>query len=446
MFEVTTPESLLDNTTDFGSVSLVATVSPGAWYEYASWLTVGRAVHHELKWHTTVVETCDVYGLVDNFQGLQYADFTESSILQRVNGLAYSRGHFAKLCSERLGRLHLVTDSQMLNDAGRLTLDTVFGITAVDIQAEVGLVRQPEGTLSAVELDGFYFNGSTISPFISICGGYRESAISYGMPEFRGVVVQSVKSQVASSQVDTNEKSGRVLAAANIPIRELRLTMAGNYIGAFDIIPSAGWYSWNITDSDLQRNLSIQGTKWLCRSVTTTIQDGGIIITEVIIEPEAFGPDGIQGNYPLGYPVPVVPNPPGPQPQPNGGAYYVAAYADPTGTDSVRAVIIRISDGAIGAPVTVDSFEIADGPIITSLSSAKAIVCYQHNYGGDLYGAGLNLSGLVWTPNASLNLVDNIDYLGGVTRLTATRALVMYSKNTPTVALLTVTGVSVSIG
>ena len=144
-FDVTTPESVMDACPLLGSISLNAVSgTPATWYQYASWMTVGRAIHHLLKWHSTVLETCDVYGLTTNTLGVENTDFTESSLLQMVNGLGFSRGHFAKMVSDRRGRLHFVTDSQMLNDAGRAALDTVFTLAVADISGVVDVVRQEE--------------------------------------------------------------------------------------------------------------------------------------------------------------------------------------------------------------------------------------------------------------------------------------------------------------
>lgn len=314
IFEITTIEALLSNVTDFGTVSLNAVASnkiPTAWYEYSSWLAVGRAIAAYLKEQTTLLDLVDIIGLATNTLGKKTVNFTEGSTIERCNALAYSRGIFAKLLSDRLGRLHLVTDIQMLNDTQRATLDTVFTIGAGDITDAVSIPRRPEDRVAVVTLDGFVWNGTTQTAVVSIAGGYREGSISYAMPGFRGVGSQAAQEQVVSDQTDANQKAGRFLAAVNNPIREIRSTFAGNYVGAFDIIPSLGWYEWGLPNDSLLRQLPLNGARLICRNVIVQINTAtGAITVGVYFEPEAFGPDGITGNYPTNYPQ--APAPPAP--------------------------------------------------------------------------------------------------------------------------------------
>lgn len=320
-FDITTPDGVMDNMSELGSISLNAISSPSKWYQYASWLTVGRGVHHLLKWHSSVLETCDVLGLTDNTLGVKNTDFTEPSVLQMINGLGFQRGHFAKMASSRLGRLYFVTDSQMLNTAARAALDTVFTLATSDISGVVDVVRQPEAVAGVADLDGFSFDGATSTPFISIMPGYRESLISYGLPGFRGTSPISTKSQVLNNQTDSNEKVGRVFAQANNNPLEMRFSTPANYLGAFDIVPSIGWYNWGIADADLKRNTELNGRLLLCRNTTHQIDvQNGTVQTSVVFEPEAHGPDGIQGNYPVGYPAPSL-RPPSWTPSAGGAIY-----------------------------------------------------------------------------------------------------------------------------
>lgn len=310
-FQITTIDDLLNNISELGSVSLNATASPVTWWQYASWMTTGRSIHHLLLWQAWgLFQTCDVYGLASNTQGVKNTDYTESSLLQQVNGFAYNRGIFAKLISDRLGRLHLVQDSQMLTDAQRAALDTVFVITEADVSGSVDVARAPEEQTTFTQLDGFSFNGTTSTPFLSIIPGYRESSISYIMPEERGGSTAAVSNQVLTDQTDSNVRVGRYHALQNNNPRELRFSNPSNYIGAFDIIPSAGWYEWGIPDADLKRNTELFERLMVCRHIDVRFNHpAGTIFTDVVLEPEAIGPPGIQGNYPTGYPAATAPEP-----------------------------------------------------------------------------------------------------------------------------------------
>jgi hypothetical protein len=333
-FEVVTPEALLDAMTDFGSTSLEAKASPAKWWQYASWLTVGRAIHHELRWQSTAFTCVDIYGLTDNTDGMQAASFTEDSLLQRVNGLAYNRGIYAKMVSDRMGRLHLVRDSQILGDTLRGLLDTVMTLTNADISNVINITRNEEKQRASVDMDGFTFDGATPTPYVTMIPGY-DTGISIG--EFRGTGNLSVKYQVFASAADAVERVGRVHAAENRLIKEVRIKLPGNYLGAFDIVPSIGFYEWGIADTDLKRGLDLYGTRWICRQVEHEFildrQTGafsGQIQTTAIFEVEAFGPDGILlDGYPTSYPD--VSNPPAPTWTGTSASLTVTSLGDLTG-------------------------------------------------------------------------------------------------------------------
>lgn len=304
-FQISTIDDLLNNIAELGSVSLNAVTTPAVWYEYASWMTVGRSVHHLMLWQSWGVFQCaDVYGLTANALGVKTTDYSEASLLQQVNGFAHDRGIFAKLISDRLGRLHLVQDSQMLSDAARGALDTVSTITEADVSGTVDVARNPEGSTTFTQLDGFSFDGTTSIPFISIVPGYRESSISYIMPEERGGSTASVSNQVLADQTDSNVRVGRYHATQNNNPRELRFSNPYNGLGAFDVVPNIGWYVWGIASATLKRGTALFGRKMICRHIDVRFNhQAGTIFTDVVLEPEAVGPAGIQGNYPLGYPA-----------------------------------------------------------------------------------------------------------------------------------------------
>lgn len=444
-FEVTTPEAVMDACSLLGSVSLNSvTTTPATWYQYASWMTVGRAIHHLLKWHSTVLETCDVYGLTTNTLGVENTDFTEQSLLQMINGLGYSRGHFAKLVSDRRGRLHFVTDSQMLNDAARAALDTVFTLAVADISGVVDVVRQEEEVVSVVDLDGFYFSGSAALPWIAIAPGYIETT-SFNMPEFRGSGGLSIKNQVlGSTQTDSNEKAGRVLAQANNNPFEIRFNTPYNGLGAFDIVPSIGWYSWGIANSVLKRNTSLNGRKLLCRHVDHAINvELGTIQTSVVFEPEALGPDGIAGNYPKSYPVPRLRPPSGGCSLDKGDSLVYSTSINPfvcalsatkaIGVARGNAYVLDISGETITAGTVAVYDANAQEPAVIALTTTKAIVVYSSSADNFGYACILDVSGSTITPGTPA-LFDNTGDIGSlsIVALSTTKAIAVYKELTGT--------------
>lgn len=444
-FQISTIDDLLNNISQLGSVSLNAVASPSTWYQYASWMTAGRSVHHLLRWQSWgVFETCDVLGLTTNSQGVLNTDYTEASLLQQINNFTYNRGIFAKLICDRLGRLHLVQDSQMLNTAARAALDTVFTLVEADISGTVDVVRSPEQNIVFSQLDGFAFNGSNSTPYLSIIPGYRPGSVSFMTPEFRGGSMAAVSNQILSSQTDSNERLGRYHALQNNNPREIRFALPGNYLGAFDIIPSIGWYAWGIADADLKRNLELYNRLFVCRNITHQFSYGdtftGFIQTSVVLEPEAIGPDGIQGNYPVSYPIPALPTPScdltiSPlslvYDTLGNGVISAISTSKAVAIDSRDAYVLSINEDAITAGTVETLSENASDSVLQTMSAAQVLVVYREAATNNARACVLDVSGTTLTQGTAA-LVDNTgncaDY--DTTYLSATKAITVYRQST----------------
>lgn len=451
-FQISTIDDLLNNVAPLGSVSLNATASPAKWYEYASWMTTGRSVHHLLLWHAWGVFQCaDVIGLTSNVLGVKTTDYTEASLLQQVNGFAYDRGIFAKLICDRLGRIHLVADSQMLSDAGRAALDTVFTLTEADVSGGVDVARNPEGSITFTQLDGFSFDGSTSTPFISIIPGYRESNISYIMPEERGGSTAAVSNQVLADQTDSNVRVGRYHARENNNPRELRFSNPYNGIGAFDIIPSIGWYEWGIADADLKRNTELFGKLFVCRHIDVRFDhQKGTILTDVVLEKEAIGPAGIQGNYPTGYPA-ASNNPTEPDwDSDSGGIGVPFGVIWDTNVGGAGNGWVRFAEVGSIDYGTAYEFEAVtvDYVSMCGLTTGKALLVYRVSGAADITAKVVNLTGVnVSSAGSPLTLVTATRDRCSVTRLSATAAIAVWATGTDIYGMaMTISGNTITPG
>ncbi len=445
-FEVTTVESLLNNISMLGSISLSAAALPGAWYQYAKWMTTGRAVHHMLKWHSRVLETCDVYGLADNTLGMKFADFTENTLYQAINDVTYNRGIFAKLVSDRLGRLHLSEDSQMLKDASFNALGNVFStdtISSADVAGTLTVVRG-EPTAAAAQLNGFAWSGTTSTPYVSVIPGYQSGGVTYTLPRRRGSGVLPFPGQVLADQTDANEKVGRVLAAANNPNRELRFDTRGNYVGAFDIIPKAGFYTFGSFSTLTQRGITdLDNIKTICRHVEHQIDTTkGTLLTSAVVEPRATGPDGVPGNYPTGFPLYLPPMPSLAIPE-RWSNLFIVCYVDSADGNKGKAVLVDASgQPQMTSPVTFNNA--STGSLsVASLSANTVLVAYGSS--AVILTIGEDLSITVGTPATITGLFTMLR----VVRLSASAALLIYLASTTfngTAVVLTVSGTTISVG
>lgn len=410
-FTIVTPEAVLAQKAEMSAISIEAVTTPTKWYEYASWLTAGRAVHYLLRWYSTVMQTCDVYGLLDNTLGVEAQSFIQESILAMVNSFTYDAGIFAKLISDRLGRLHLVEDSQMFDDATRAAQDTVFEFETTDLSATVNLGRQPVKPTALGFLAGVTFDGSAKAAFTFIIPGYPAGAINIQFPEFDGSGAIQKTNQIIEDQADGEMKTGRILAAANNPLKEQRLDLRGNYLGAFDIVPSIGWYDWGIADATFKRNLDLNGTRWLCRQVSasfpaTDVYSGSIDVS-AILEGEAFGPDGLLADYPTDYPTPKLPSP-----------NWTPVEADPIFDTYTAADDEEFDANAINEVV------------VTRLSDTTAFILYTRDLGGGtqpLYGTVISWDGMAISVDVAATEINGSDCQAiCVDRIDATHVLCTY--------------------
>lgn len=311
-FEMTTVDGVMANL-PMRAIALRLASSPSDWYEYQL-MTTGEAIWFLFRWHTTVHTRHDIIG-IRTFDATQYranADFEEGSIFTMVNRAAYDRGVKAKITCDRFGRIHFVQDSQLLGQSERDALKNILDITEDDVSGVINTVRDPEERVFTMQLSGFSYSSSgTGTPWISIIPGYRPSTISYSVAGRRGSSFRNVTEQLVESQNDANVRVGRHYATDNRPIREFRIKLRGNYLGALTTICSYGFYEMNIANTSLARELNVNRIRMTCRGISGAYNDeGGYFQVTATFEPEAQGPDGIPGNYPTSQPVPLIPAPP----------------------------------------------------------------------------------------------------------------------------------------
>lgn len=296
--EITSVEDLLKNHFMY-SISLAARPTPATWYEYAPFLTVGRAVHHILKWHSTLLEVCSVVGLDRNTDGRAYAEFEDGSLYTMPDQLARQAGIRAHLVCSPTGVLNLTEDSQLLTDAERAALTVKLELAKEDMSGELALLRQTEPRVALVHVSGLEFDGNFIPaesvgepdpkpevfPYCSMAPGQ--------LPGRAGEGVVNLERQVVRSQAHSNELAGRVLAQANNPYPELRVRFHGDYDALLDPALPELWQV-DIIAGDSLREVVLPDLKIILRS-TATMFNQGHVFSDVVYEPVAQGNDGVPG-------------------------------------------------------------------------------------------------------------------------------------------------------
>lgn len=308
--EITTIDGLLRNKYNY-SVSLEAVNStPDTWYEYEEWLTVGRALHHLYCWHSTLLSVCDFYGLLDNTDLRPYAEMEDNNLYAMGDTLSRHRGTRQHITCDRGGRLWLVDEPQLLNDAGRAGLTEVAELTDDDRSGVISIVREPENRVCFVHVSGFYWDGTYDEEDApqpnAIC------AIAPGeKPADDGPSVISLEKQTLSGQTDANEIAGRVFAVENNHYPEVRVNFHGNYLGVLEPAINHPWRI-NLQTGDTIKELVWSNKLLFLKNVTATFNVAeGTVDVKATFEPDADGEVGIPTDCPtfpdLGgddYPIP----------------------------------------------------------------------------------------------------------------------------------------------
>lgn len=315
-FEITTIQGISDEKYNF-SVSLeVVNGTPDTWYKYEEWLTPTRAVHHFLRWHSTVFQTADVIGLDQNTDGIAYAEFQDGTLIGIPDGFLRDRSIRGRLVCDSGGRIHFLEDIQLRPDSERSGLGQVQAITNDDKSGEVTYIREQHPKTPFVHTSGFIYSGGFDAEgkpdATAIC------AIAPGDdPLEDGPSPISFGKQTFTSQSHANAIAGRVLSTSNNEYPEIRITFAGNYLGSLGIHFSEFWQI-TIQTGDTARGIS-ETLNLILRDITAVCSvENGTILCTAVFEAEAPSFTGISTDCPT-------------YPDLEGNDFEIPDYGDMTG-------------------------------------------------------------------------------------------------------------------
>lgn len=295
-FEVHTPQEMLRRFNFSVSLEVVEGV-PDTWWKYDKSLTIGRAIHHLWKEHSTILQRVDVIGLMDNTLPRGYSEFEEGDLYSMADGFAYQRGIRAHVVCDMAGRIHLTHDLQLLTDTERGQKKIAFEITQDDISGILELRREPIGRVAFVKTSGFAWDGTSfitdandqvvpdVEPLCASAPGL--------MPADEGETAYLFDRQTFSDQTHANEIAGRVFAEQNLEYPSVPITFHGNYLGVFDIAYEH-FYTMSLQATDTPRGVIWTDKKLICRSVSTLVDTGkGSVTVNANFEAEQDADPGV---------------------------------------------------------------------------------------------------------------------------------------------------------
>lgn len=277
------------------SISLEAVRStPSTWYEYDYRMNVARVLHHLWRWHSTLLDICDVFLETSSTRYMKACDdLVRNNLYSIADSFARQYANQTHVCCNKQGQLCAERDVQMMNATDRSALTLVMDITDADRDKALVMKREPEKKTGLIHVDGFVFDGSDNTPIIARAPGTA--------PEDTGAGVMSVQRQALLSQTDGNELAGRKLAQANNTFKDIRISF-GNYAGALDFVPQEK-FTMSLAAADTTRGIVWASQVLYLRSAQISYdpQSGGVTV-EGTFEKDAEGPDGVTGDYPTDIP------------------------------------------------------------------------------------------------------------------------------------------------
>lgn len=267
------------------------------WYQTPD-LTIDRAAHHYITWHTNLKQVADVFQTADTRE-IAAMDFLAGDCYSTVDTFLNDR-IFARLLCNRFGQLKMDIDRDMEAANSGATL---FTFANGDQIAEFTADEVNETPVSIVDLGGIFWNAGAFTPYLSHAPGVVSRY--WGNPD-------SSMSLAIASQAQLNTLAGRYLAYKNCRFPRITIPMSGNW-RTFDIWPqeyidlSKITWRYNFEGNVIVREVSFEHDA-----------TAGAVFTTLTGAQETDGPAGM--TVPIEEELPPVPPPPYiPPPAPPGG-------------------------------------------------------------------------------------------------------------------------------
>lgn len=316
--------------------------APTAWQQVKN-LTGKKALYYYLKWHTTVLNCCDVHWEITPDPEIPSWDSEISSVYDIVQKFA-DIYYLGEAVSDRQGAIWIEKHPKSIH-AITGTFNTVLDIDRQDWMGEIDITEQLNSPVSYLEMHGLSYAGivsGTVGDYLS-GAPYINKRNPFGTADF-------IQGYVVGNQTENNQIVGDVFAHKNARFPSVNISLAGWY-SLFDIAPeecvtlttvqqdTARGIIWN-RKSFLLREMSIERdaqNKILLPTInlyeTTQGTSGATVPIPTPVQPPTY-PEfpPITGGWtdvpwPFDWPKPWVEPPPGDNCRGNIYATYNGPYA-----------------------------------------------------------------------------------------------------------------------
>lgn len=220
--------------------------NPDYLLDYIPWvlllnMDIKRAVYHYLRWHSTVMNCCDVR-FIGTDRPLQYFDADRASLYDAINTLL-SGAWLGKLTSDRQGALFCERDIFIEPNA----FSRSFTLSDQDWLDDIIIDQSRQERTSFIEIGGVAYSGATgtYTPLLSDAPGVS--------PSYRGKTIRQ-QGLALIDQAELNRIAGALYDQNNSIYPSVDIKLAGNYRN-FDIAPQEK-VPMTVTLSDTVRGIS----------------------------------------------------------------------------------------------------------------------------------------------------------------------------------------------
>lgn len=265
-------------------------VTPSSWQEAKS-LTVRRSLFHLIYFHSTLFQVADVFIAADPTPQW-YTVFPEGTLWGLMNTLA--RTWRALRCGvTKRGRVVIGVDPQMRAVADRGVVTEVMQLQHGDWHGEIDPVITDFPPYAFFAVDAFYYDGvpgvAKEQLVLSIAPGHPDKEFG-GKDAFPGMV--------SNGQLESNQFAGLMLGQKNNPYSPFKIELVGNWWEAFEpafqeylVAPAGGWPT-NAFPALLD------SARLIVRGMSQSDAPDGVQLTTLLVEPESFPEQAVDGDYP----------------------------------------------------------------------------------------------------------------------------------------------------
>lgn len=214
-FEIQGPQYWLDRITGVATAMEDVNREPVLWTEMYH-LTVDRALWHFFVWRTTVTLVTDVH-LTGDTRPLKFLEGKLGTLSSQVEQIA-SQVILARSCADRLGRVIVELDPQLIPAASRLT-PVVQHLEAQDWRGRISLARRVVNEVARLTLSGVSWNSSTQAAAAFIATAPGKVFKTHGR-------IDSITNLAIANQDQADRLAALALANRNNPYPSVTLPLA----------------------------------------------------------------------------------------------------------------------------------------------------------------------------------------------------------------------------